>query len=193
MPPRLALSLALPTAALLAAIMGVPPSVAEPSPYAGQEARALKALSAEEIDELLDGRGMGLARVAEINGHPGPAHALDMAAELGIDGRQADALSAVKARMTVEARRLGAEIVARERALDRAFAEGRADPADIIRAAAEIGELQGRLRAVHLVAHVEARELLTPDQVRRYAELRGYGRGPHGHGPGSHQDHHGPS
>jgi hypothetical protein len=38
-----------------------------------------------------------------------------------------------------------------------------------------IAELQGRLRAVHLSAHLETRALLNPDQIARYEQLRGYG------------------
>ncbi|MGH7544628.1 MAG: hypothetical protein ACREKI_00435 [Gemmatimonadota bacterium] len=41
-------------------------------------------------------------------------------------------------------------------------------------ALAEWGRLQGELRAVHLWAHVETARLLTPAQIERYDELRGY-------------------
>ena len=44
--------------------------------------------------------------------------------------------------------------------------EGRLRPA--------IGEIQGRLRAVHLAAHLETRAILSPEQVQRYNKLRGY-------------------
>ncbi len=42
----------------------------------------------------------------------------------------------------------------------------------------EIGELavlQGRLRAIHLAAHLETTSVLSPAQIARYGELRGYG------------------
>ena len=42
--------------------------------YAGQQARSIKALDDAEIDTLLNGRGMGLARAAELNHYPGPKH-----------------------------------------------------------------------------------------------------------------------
>ena len=54
------------------------------SPYAGQEQRAIKALSDEEIRDLLDARGMGLAKAAELNSYPGPLHVLQLANELGL-------------------------------------------------------------------------------------------------------------
>ncbi|MBT3972460.1 MAG: hypothetical protein HOE99_01485, partial [Acidiferrobacteraceae bacterium] len=48
------------------------------SPYVGQETRVIKSLSAEDIDDLINGRGWGLAKPAELNGVPGPAHLLEM-------------------------------------------------------------------------------------------------------------------
>src|SRR6185437_12544406 len=58
-------------------------SVAAPvSPYAGEEAREIKALSTEERKSYLSGEGMGLARPAELNGYPGPSHVLALGADL---------------------------------------------------------------------------------------------------------------
>jgi hypothetical protein len=39
---------------------------------------------------------------------------------------------------------------------------------------AQIGELQGQLRAVHLNYHLTTADFLSADHKRRYAELRGY-------------------
>ena len=186
MPARMAAPLVL----LLAAF----PALAQHSPYAGQETREVKALSPEEIAELLDGRGMGMAKAAELNAYPGPAHVLDLGAQLGLDDRQRDALQAVKQAMTAAARSLGADILGRERELDRMFAEGRADRETVARTAEDIGRLQGRLRGVHLAAHIETRALLSAAQIRRYDELRGYraGGGAAGHhGPGHGHARHG--
>lgn len=60
------------------------------SPYRGQEAGTLRGLSSEEIKELREGRGMGLARAAELNGYPGPRHVLDAAdaGKLSLSGEQ---------------------------------------------------------------------------------------------------------
>jgi hypothetical protein len=40
-------------------------------PYAGMQERGIKGLSDEQIADLRDGRGMGLALPAELNGYPG--------------------------------------------------------------------------------------------------------------------------
>ena len=58
------------------------------SPYMGQESREIKALSPQEISDYLLGRGMGLAKAAELNGYPGPAHVLELAVQLEITSEQ---------------------------------------------------------------------------------------------------------
>ena len=42
-------------------------------PYAGMQARPVKALSEQQMADLQAGRGMGLALAAELNGYPGPS------------------------------------------------------------------------------------------------------------------------
>jgi hypothetical protein len=60
--------------AALVLLLAVPAAAQTPSGYAGQQAREIKALSAEEQADLLAGRGMGLARADELNYYPGPTH-----------------------------------------------------------------------------------------------------------------------
>lgn len=163
-------------------------AAAQVSSHAGQEDWAIKALSPQEVDDLLSGRGMGVAKVAELNGFPGPAHALDLAADLGLGPDQVAVLRQSKQGMTAAAVALGREVVETERALDRLFAEGRIERDALDRAAAAIGGLQARLRVVHLTAHVETRAALTDAQVRRYQELRGYRAPRDGGAVGSHHD-----
>lgn len=156
------------------------------SGYAGQQAREIKALSAEDTADLLAGRGMGLARAAELNGHPGPMHVLELRERLALTPAQEQAARASFERMAAAARPLGAALVEEERALDRGFAEASLSADGIAARTAAIGALQGRLRAVHLAAHVEMRALLTPAQVAAYDAARGYSgpaaAAPHGHG-----------
>jgi hypothetical protein len=52
-------------------------------PYAGMQARPIKALSAEQIADLKAGRGMSLALAAELNGYPGPRHVLELVSNSG--------------------------------------------------------------------------------------------------------------
>lgn len=161
--------------------------VSAASPYAGQEARAVKALPAEQVAGLLAGEGLGYAKAAELNGYPGPSHVLALAEELELSAGQLRQTQAIFDGMGAEARRLGAELVAAERELDRRFADRSIDATLLAELTARIGTLEARLRAAHLSAHLEQTALLDPAQVQRYIALRGYTDG----GP-DHDHHHAP-
>jgi len=166
--------------------LGAPPVVAQhgghhshgaagvASPYAGQQSREIKALSEQEVKDLLAGAGMGLAKAAELNRYPGPMHALEHADRLGLTSEQRERLGALMHRHKAEARKLGERVVALERELDALFARGKPTPGEVERVAVAIGEAQGRLRADHLKTHLETTALLTPEQVDRYVKARGY-------------------
>lgn len=145
-----------------------------PSPYADETDREIKALAPEEMAGLLEGAGLGFAKAAELNGYPGPRHVLELASELGLSDAQRARVRSAFDRMHAEAVRLGALVVELERELDRAFADLQASPPEVERLTIEIGEARGRLRATHLVAHLETAEALTPEQIARYGRLRGY-------------------
>ena len=151
------------------------PVLAADMPYAGQQARAIKALSDDDIAALRKGEGMGMARAAELNGYPGPAHVIELAAQLGLTDTQRRDVETIFDRMSAAAKPLGGELIAQEQALDQLFARGEITPDRLAAATATIAELQGRLRAVHLAAHLETRALLNADQIARYLQLRGYG------------------
>ena len=155
-------------------------------PYAGEQASAVKALSAEDTRDLLEGRGMGLAKAAELNRYPGPMHVLELAGQLGLSDADVAAVRRVFEAMRSEARALGREIVVAEGKLDRLFALGPADAAAVEALTTKIAALQGRLRAVHLNAHLSIRPILASETVTRYDALRGYtGEGSRGHSPGA--------
>jgi len=147
---------------------------ADPSPYAGQQFREVKALSQQDLDDLMAGRGMGLAKAGELNGYPGPAHILDLASELRLSPDQARQIGALKDRMMANAKPLGMEIIKRERELEHQFESGTINEDRLATETEAIGKLQGRLRAIHLAAHIDAKRVLTPVQIASYNQLRGY-------------------
>src|SRR5215471_15270264 len=149
------------------------PVLAADMPYAGQEARTIKALSDDDIAALRKGEGMGMAKAAELNGYPGPVHVLALAAQLGLTEAQRRDVQAVFDRMSAAAKPLGGELIAQEQALDQLFAKGEITPDLLAAATAAIAELKGRLRLVHMSAHLQTRALLNADQIARYEKLRG--------------------
>jgi hypothetical protein len=144
------------------------------TPYAGLQQRNVKALSDEQLADLRAGRGMGLALAAELNGYPGPVHVLELADQLQLNEVQRQRMRALTDEMKAEAIAVGDKLIARERALDQAFAQRQITADNLATMTAQISETQGELRAVHLKYHLTTAELLTPQQRHRYAELRGY-------------------
>jgi Spy/CpxP family protein refolding chaperone len=151
------------------------------SPYAGQEAREIKALSTEEIRAYLAGEGMGFAKVAELNHYPGPKHVLELGDELRLTEEQRHRTQALFDEMRVGAVQLGERLVTAEAALDSQFVAGKITTPELEKRVSEIAVLRGNLRLVHLRAHLAQRELLTPEQVRKYVALRGYATSGHQH------------
>lgn len=144
------------------------------SPYAGQTGSGIAALSAEEVRQLREGAGMGLARAAELNRYPGPKHVLELADELALSAAQRAATTSIHDEMHAAAVRLGGEILAAEEHLQRRFATRHVDETALESAIAEIARLEGELRFIHLRAHLRTTELLDSEQVDRYEALRGY-------------------
>lgn len=153
------------------------------SPYAHQGSTELKTLSQQEVDDLRNGAGMGLARAAETNQYPGPKHVIELADSLALSDEQRRAVEEIFGAMQGRARELGRRILDAEKALDAAFAGGQQTDTALAAAVAEIARLQGELRTVHLQAHLATRELLTRHQIQEYDRLRGYGSG-HDHAGG---------
>jgi hypothetical protein len=150
------------------------------SPYTGQESREIKALSQAEVDGLLNGKGLGFAKSAELNGYPGPAHVLELSAQLALSPEQLKRTHEIFARMESSAKAHGAELVEAERDLEAQFRSHQVTPQSLDKALARVAALQAKVRSAHLTAHIEQTQLLTPGQIARYSSLRGYGGG-HGH------------
>ena len=176
-------------AALLIAIMLTACANPGESAYAGQEARDIKALSAQEVQDLATGKGMGLAKAAELNGYPGPSHVLELAGELRLTAQQRERTQVLFESMQAKASALGKTLIDAERELDTMFATRRATPEALAAQLETLGKLQARVRGAHLEAHLVQAQILSPEQVAQYVTLRGYSSahpsgpqtGPHKH------------
>src|SRR5437764_5080020 len=131
-----------------AATLFIVPQMAWPQahqPYSGLEARPIKALSDQQIADLKAGRGMGMALAAELNGYPGPLHVLELAEPLQLTDEQHQRMRELTEQMKAEAVPAGEKLIARERALDQAFASQSITPVTLSALTAQIGETQGEL------------------------------------------------
>ena len=145
------------------------------TPYAGMQTRAIKALSDQQVADLGAGRGMGLAMAAELNGYPGPSHVLELADKLELTPDQRKRIKAMFDAMKAEAVPVGERLIEQETKLDRLFADREITPSTLGAVTEEIGMTQGRLRQTHLKYHLAMMDVLSPAQLERYRELRGYG------------------
>ncbi len=155
---------------------------AQESPYTGLEQRPIKALSAKEVAAYAEGAGMSLALPAELNGYPGPRHVLDNAGALGLSQGQREAISAIFDSMQSQAIAVGREYIRAEQRLDSLFAAGGITREGLREGVAEAERLKGRLRVIHLAAHLETTALMDREQVSRYQQLRGYNGAQQDHG-----------
>jgi len=167
------------------------------SPYAGEQTRPIKSLSVEDIAELRRGGGWGLAKAAELNGMPGPAHLLEMKDEIALDAAQVATIEALYAAMKAAAIAEGEKLIALEADLDRHFRDGTITE-EVLRASLDgIAATQKTLRYVHLSTHLKTPGILSEDQIDKYNELRGYAEPdpcanvPEGHDPAMWRQHNG--
>jgi len=167
-------------------------SAAGPSPYADGAERDIKALSPQQIEGYLKGRGMRMALAAELNGYPGPRHVLELADELDLSPEQLAQTRRLFEDMRREAIALGGRIVAGEALLDELFALGTVSEATLRDSAEALGRLNGELRAHHLGYHLAMRDLLDPRQIQSYLRLRGYASAMRSGEHGGHAGHGGP-
>ncbi|MFT5510705.1 MAG: Spy/CpxP family protein refolding chaperone [Hyphomicrobiaceae bacterium] len=163
------------------------------APYAGQQGRAIKSLSPEDIAALEAGRGWGFAKPAELNGYPGPLHVLELAKKLDLTAEQRGSVQAVFDEMKAAAQKAGQAFLTAERALDAAFAKGVATSDVIAELTLASAKARAEVQRVHLQAHLQTTPLLTKMQRHQYVTLRGYAGGRHGghgnKGKGSHSGH----
>jgi hypothetical protein len=169
----------------LALVLSTGASLAQShQPYVGLQSRAVKALSDQQIADLRAGRGMSMALPAELNGYPGPLHVIEHANALALTSNQLGQVQRLYDEMKSDASTLGERVIAEETELDRLFSSRTVTGDTLTHATAAIGKTQGELRATHLRYHLATVEVLTSDQLQRYAVLRGY-QNEHGQSPHS--------
>ncbi len=144
------------------------------SNYAGQEQRIVKSLSPDDIAELKRGGGWGLAKAAELNGVPGPAHLLKMKDEISLTAAQVAAISVLYAQMKASAILQGGNLIALEQDLERHF-QNRTITDAILRSTLDtIADARRELRYIHLATHLKTPDILSETQIAKYNALRGY-------------------
>ena len=149
------------------------------SPYVPLLDAPIRGLTSEQIRDLREGNGAGFALPAELNGFPGPKHVLDLSDELGLTDEQRSRVQAVRARVMEQAPVQGERVLQAHQRLEEAFRNRTVDAPSLQALVADVDAAYAALRFVHLAAHLEMVDVLTPHQVAQYNQLRGYGSADH--------------
>ncbi len=162
------------------------------SPYVGQEKRGIKSLSTEDIKALELGQGTafdGMAKTAELSGYPGSKHVIEFGDKLSLSSAQEQEVKDLFESMKKEAIGLGKKIISVESEMSTKFDKKDQDKKSLDKLLSQSAELYGKLRLVHLSAHLDMMEILNEKQINKYITLRGYdiedpcGKAPEGHDP----------
>jgi Spy/CpxP family protein refolding chaperone len=145
-------------------------------------------LNQREVRQLREGRGMGMGRVAVVNGYPGPMHVLRQAEALELSDEQREQTTGLRERVHAQSRQIGNRILAAETRLGEALAAADVDREALRKILDEIADLRADLRATHIEAHLDQAAILTPQQRSRMSELGAQMRP--GHGEGRRQGRH---
>jgi len=149
---------------------------APPGPGMGAAQAAHHEFLKQERAAIERGEGFGMALPADRSGYPGPKHILELKAQLKLTAEQQAAVENLFAAMKEKAIARGKEVLAAEERLEKLFAEGRPE-AELREESYRVASLRAELRWVHLAAHLEAKKLLTAEQLMTYRHLRWGGAG----------------
>lgn len=144
----------------------------------------LGGVSAQEKEALLKGAGLGAGMIAMMNGYPGPKHVLEMGDELELTAAQRESIGTIYGKVKAESVKYGTELVEKDEELAALFASGSVSTDKVEKLSRDIGELQGRVRAAHLNAHVETFDALTPAQRETLSSMQGMHQMHEGSGEG---------
>ena len=144
------------------------------SKYIGQENREIKSLSEEDIKELSTGSGWGLAKVAELNGLPGPKHILEMKEKIQLSKEQEQGIMRLFETMHERAVELGHVFIGLEKELNNRFATKTIDEKVLRELLEKLSKTHMELRFVHLSTHLKTPNILSKSQIEKYNRLRGY-------------------
>jgi len=142
--------------------------------YSGQEQKNIKALSQDEIGGYLAGKGMGLAKSAELNQFPGPKHVMELSQELSLSKSQIEETKNIYEAMKGKAIGYGQQLIIKEEEIEGLFSKNSVTPQILERVLSESAEIKSKLRGAHLIAHIEQKAVLTKRQIILYDTLRGY-------------------
>jgi Spy/CpxP family protein refolding chaperone len=159
---------------LLSSVLTLPATAQHPGhggPH-GEGHRVAEACTAQFDQVVADGRGFGMAFAADQNGYPGPMHVLELRERLGLTPEQVAKAEAMMRAMFEQSRPKSRQLLDAEARLRRLFADGTASESAVRAGVADVERAHADVRLIHLLTHLQTRDLLTEPQRRLYHEAR---------------------
>jgi Spy/CpxP family protein refolding chaperone len=144
------------------------------SPWAGEQTREIKSLTARELTGIPKGHGVGMALPAELNSYPGPRHALDLSEELNLTSEQKEQIELFYQEMSQQAVPLGQQFIEIEKEIDGKFVDKSITSEELSELLKNSSDIKWQLRNIHLQAHLKTADVLSLEQISLYDQLRGY-------------------
>jgi hypothetical protein len=115
-----------------------------------------------------------MAKLAELNGYPGPRHILDLGKELGLTTVEKEYIIIIYNDMKREALKLGQEILQIEKTANKLFANKSISDSELQRLIIKSAGNYGKLRYIHLTTYLKMMDILSQEQIILYNTLRDY-------------------
>ncbi|MDP9048419.1 MAG: hypothetical protein M3N14_09800 [Bacteroidota bacterium] len=145
---------------------------AQSSPDTITNHSTLKTLNDKQYDALIKGEDIyGMSLAAELNHYPNPEKVMKYKKQLDLSPIQVNQFTAINKELHRKKLEMGLIIIHNERTLDSIFKYHRLDNGSLIFFTNRYGLYQGELRNVILQSCLKARELLTPQQIKKYEAL----------------------
>jgi uncharacterized membrane protein/Spy/CpxP family protein refolding chaperone len=142
------------------------------SPSIANQYRDIKAHSMQKIAAYINGKGMGLAKAAELNHYPGSKHVLELSSQLNLSQAQITKTKNLYQNMHKQAVYIGQLIVEKEKILDALFSTQQINEENLRQVITEIHTYQGDLRFIHLKSHIQQKNILSKEQAKLYDAIR---------------------
>ncbi len=108
------------------------------------------------------------------HGVPGPAHLLEMKNQIPLTDSQVAAINDIFKQMKAQAIEQGEALITLETELELMFRSSAVTPQALRAALDKIARARMDLRFTHLATHLKTPDILSPEQISKYNQLRGY-------------------
>lgn len=131
----------------------------------------LNFLSNSQYQQYTTGKDVSMGLIAEVNGYPSPAKVMALSKKLSLSENQKNSINTILKEINRKALEMGKFIIAEETKLNKLFENKTINEGSLVFYTNKIGALQGELRNAYLKAHLKTHKILTPTQLKKYAEI----------------------